>query len=727
MKSLLPPLRILAVLVGGWLSCSASGLAASVQVAADPGAAGTQARVIVKFRASARTAALGSTARPLTALHQAAALGQRLGRSLRDGVTLADRTQLIHASGIDSSRLAAELAADPAVEYAVPDQVRRAHAIPIDPLYGSNTSAVALPYTPAAGQWYLRKPTASAPATTTQLVSSIDAETAWSLQTGSSAIVVAVLDSGVRPDHPDLSGRLVPGRDFLGNSWMAGDGDGWDADPTDLGDGISAADIAAHQATSADPCFGLISADASASSWHGTQVAALIAANHDGHGMAGVAPGVQVMPLRVLGKCGGFDSDIIAAARWAVGLPVADPVSGATLPGPAVPARILSLSLGGIGNCSAAYRDALSAVRAAGALVVVSAGNDGGAVNTPANCDGVVAVGGTDHSGFKGAVATSGGGSFASSLGRHVTLTAPMGDCVNSLDPATRQPCLYPIVSAANPGDPGPVAYSEPSVAMFFTGDFSASAANGRVGVGTSFAAPLVAGAAALVWSSSPNLSAPQVRSILQGTARLNPSKAGTTSCAEPSSNALYQTQPQGTCICTTETCGAGMLDAGAAVKAVAGGSKLFALIEDMPSVVNFDPTATTTVTLTGSAFRAGIGGAVATSVPSYKWSVAGVAWMPTVTGTASQMFRISGAGTFMVRLTVTDPNDPTQQVTTSQTLTVEAVAPSGGGSGGTPGGGGTPTTANDSAKSGLGLNWVDVLLAVGLIGFGVAVPRRRR
>jgi serine protease len=731
MKSLLPPLRILAVFVGGWLSCSASGLAASVQVAADPGAAGTQARVIVKFRASARTAALGSTARSLTALHQAAALGQRLGRSLRDGVTLADRTQLIHASGIDSSRLAAELAADPAVEYAVPDQVRRAHAIPIDPLYGSNTSSVALPYTPAAGQWYLRKPTASAPATTTQLVSSIDAETAWSLQTGSSAIVVAVLDSGVRPDHPDLSGRLVPGRDFLGNSWMAGpgDGDGWDPDPTDLGDGISAADIAAHQATSADPCFGLTSADASASSWHGTQVAALIAANHDGHGMAGVAPGVQVMPLRVLGKCGGFDSDIIAAARWAVGLPVVDPVSGATLPGPAVPARILSLSLGGIGNCSAAYRDALSAVRAAGALVVVSAGNDGGAVNTPANCDGVIAVGGTDHSGFKGAVATSGGGSFASSLGRHVTLTAPMGDCVNSLDPATRQPCLYPIVSAANPGDPGALAYSEPSVAMFFTGDFGASAANSRIGVGTSFAAPQVAGAAALVWSSNPGLSAPQVRSILQGTTRLHPSRVGGgTACNEPSSNAIYQTQPQGTCICTSETCGAGMLDAGAAVRAVTTGSQLFALIEGMPPVVNFDPTSTTvtSVILTGSAFRAGASGAILVPVSSYRWALGSgsmIAWMPAMSGAASQTFTVRGAGTFMVRLTVTDASGA--QATSVQTLTVEAVSPSGGGTtgGGSTGGGTTPTSGS-STQSGLSLGGPEALLAIVLIALG---GRRRR
>jgi len=725
-----PLLRVLLPLLGGLLSSPMLGWAASGQGATDPAA---QARVIVKLKASTRVAAQGGSVRPLSALRQAAALGQRIGRPLRDGVTLAERTQLIHATGIDSARLAAELSADPAVEYAVPDRIRRAHAIPTDPLYGSNTSSVTLPYTPAVGQWYLRKPTASAPATTTQLVSSIDAETAWSLQTGSSTVVVAVLDSGVRPDHPDLSGRLAAGRDFLSNSWMAGDGDGWDADPTDLGDGVSGDDITNHNATSADPCYGLTANDASASDWHGTQVAALIAANHDRHGMAGVAPGVQIMPLRVLGKCGGFDSDIIAAARWAVNLPVLDPVSGSALPGPAVPARILNLSLGGVGNCSAAYRDLVAAVQAQGVMLVVSAGNDGGAVNTPANCDGVVAVGGTDHSGLKGAVTISGGGLFASSLGRHVTLTAPMGDCVNVIDPTTRQACLYPIVSAANPGDPGPVPYSEPSVAMFFTGDYSTSAVNGRIGVGTSFAAPQVTGAAALVWSSSPTLTAQQVRSILQSTTRLNPSKAGVTACAEPSSNALYQTQPQGTCICTSETCGAGMLDAGAAVKAVVAGSQLFALIEGMPSVVNFDPTSTTAtaITLIGSAFRAGPGGAVAASVSTYRWALGSgstIAWMPTMTGTASQVFRVSGAGTFTVRLTVTDANG--LQATSAQTLTVEAVSPSSGGSGGTSGGGTgggtTPTTTDNSAKSGLALSWVDVLLAAGLIGLGAARRRRR-
>lgn len=712
--------RTLGLLLSGLLSFP---LFAQTAASAD------QARVIVKFKASTRPAAQAAPLRQLAVLRQAASLGVRIGRPLRDGATLAERTQLIHASGVDSARLAAELAADPAVEYAVPDRIRRAHAIPTDPLYGSNTSAVALPYTPAVGQWYLRKPTASAPATTTQLVSSIDAETAWSLQTGSSGIVVAVLDSGVRPDHPDLSGRLVAGRDFLSNSWMAGDGDGWDGDPTDLGDGISAADIAAHQATSADPCFGLTSADASSSDWHGTQVAALIAANHDRHGMAGVAPGVGIMPLRVLGKCGGYDSDIIAAARWAVNLPVVDPATGSVLPGPAVPARILNLSLGGVGNCSAAYRDLVSAVQAQGALLVVSAGNDGGAVNTPGNCDGVIAVGGTDHSGLKGAVTLNGGVTFASSLGRHVTLTAPMGDCVNVVDPVARQACLYPIVSAANPGDPGPVPYSEPSVAMFFSGDFSASAANGRLGVGTSFAAPLVSGAAALVWSSSPTLTAAQVRSILQGSSRLNPSKAGVRACVEPSSNAIYQTQPQGTCICTTETCGAGMLDAGAAVKAVVGGAQLFALIEGMPAVVNFDPSATTatSVTLTGSAFRAGTGGAMSALVPTYRWALGSgstIAWMPTMTGTASQVFRVSGAGTFTVRLTVTDANGV--QASSSQTLTVEAVSPSGGGSttGGGSTGGGTAPTGSSSTQSGLALDWPEAVLAAVLIALSA---RRRR
>ena len=59
---------------------------------------------------------------------------------------------------------------------------------------------------------------------------SINATSAWSQSTGQD-VTVAVVDTGILPDHPDISGKLLPGYDFISDSWMAGDGDGRDADP----------------------------------------------------------------------------------------------------------------------------------------------------------------------------------------------------------------------------------------------------------------------------------------------------------------------------------------------------------------------------------------------------------------------------------------------------------------------------------------------------------------
>ncbi len=107
------------------------------------------------------------------------------------------------------------------------------------------------------------------------------------------------------------------------------------------------------------------------SSWHGTQTSGLIGAlTNNGIGMASVGRIVRILPVRVLGKCGGFDSDIIAGMRWAAGLDVPGAPVNPT------PARVLNLSLGGDGACTAAYTDAVAEINAAGAVVVASAGNE---------------------------------------------------------------------------------------------------------------------------------------------------------------------------------------------------------------------------------------------------------------------------------------------------------------------------------------------------------------
>ena len=284
------------------------------------------------------------------------------------------------ASGIGSEQLARRLAADPEVESVSVDVRRHRYAAPNDPLYPAGQPATP---GPAVGQWYLRAPSGAVQA-------SIDAEAAWAVTSGKPGVIVAVLDTGVRFDHADLAGKLLPGYDMISDDVIAGDGDGRDADASDPGDFLTAADKAANPSTF-DGC------DVSDSSWHGTQTASLVGAATDNRiGMASIGRNVRVLPLRVLGKCGGYDSDIQAAMRWAAGLDVPG------VPPNPTPAAVISMSLGSDGACSSSYVSVVSEVTAAGTLVVAAAGNSAGrAVVTPANCPGVLAVGELRHVGTK--------------------------------------------------------------------------------------------------------------------------------------------------------------------------------------------------------------------------------------------------------------------------------------------------------------------------------------
>ena len=315
---------------------------------------------------------------------------------------------------------------------------------------------------------------------------------------------MAVLDTGVRFDHADLlrvaaGGNLLPGYDMISDVDIANDGDGRDADPSDPGDWLTLAEV-----TQSGGAFEDCSDAAEDSSWHGTQTSGLIAAlTGNGIGMASVGRNVRVLPVRVLGKCGGFDSDIIAGMRWAAGLAVAG------VPANPTPARVLNLSLGGEGACTAAYVSAVADVTAAGAVVVAAAGNSAGhSVTTPANCPGVIAVAGLRHAGTKVGF---------SDLGPEIALSAPAGNCV---DVGVNDPCRYPILTTANPGTMAPVSHA--AGGSVYTDAFRAS-------VGTSFSAPLVAGTAALMFSAQPGLSPSAVRSLLQATARPFPTSSADT------------------------------------------------------------------------------------------------------------------------------------------------------------------------------------------------------
>ena len=230
--------------------------------------------------------------------------------------------------------------------------------------------------------------------------------------------MVAVVDTGVRFEHPDLlpvalGGNLLPGYDMVSDAATANDGDGRDADASDPGDWVTRAEMS-QPGSSLFRC----ATSPENSSWHGTQLAGLIAAlTNNGIGMAGAAPGVRMLPVRVLGKCGGYDSDIIAGMRWAAGLSVPD------APANPYPARVINLSLGGdgrvLGRVSAGGR------RDHGCRYGDRGGGrePGHAVAQPANCAGVIAVAGLRHAGTKVGF---------SSLGPEVAISAPGGNCVNT-------------------------------------------------------------------------------------------------------------------------------------------------------------------------------------------------------------------------------------------------------------------------------------------------------
>lgn len=602
-----------------------------------------EGRVIVRFKADAPTVQarqLPARAAPTEVAdlmqRRADRLSQRHGTRLSPGRALDARTQVVFGAGIDSATLARRLAMDPEVELAVVDQRRYVSRVPNDPIY-ANGAGIG----PAAGQWYLKPPGNG-------VVSSINAEAAWDRSTGSPSVAVAVIDTGVRLDHPDLAANLLPGYDMIGAGGggatrlaVANDGDLHDPDPSDPGDWVTDA-----EATSLN-----CGSDAVGnSSWHGTRVAGLIGAvSNNGIGMAGVSWAGKIVPIRALGKCGGYDSDILAAVRWAVGInPPGITVSNAN------PVKVINMSLGSTGACGALYTEAFRDANARGAVVVVAAGNSAGEpVDSPANCAGALAVTGLRHVGTKVGF---------SSMGPEVAIAAPGGNCVN-LSGA----CLYPMVTTTNAGLQGPT-----------TNTYSFNNAT----VGTSFATPLVAGAVALLFSVDPTLTPARVRSLLQQSARPFPTSgvglAGETppsACPAPVRGVEVLE-----CYCTTSTCGAGMLDAAAALQALGP-------VVPAPQVsIQGASTGVVgeVVALSGSAVLGG-----GRSVSSYQWTVQSGAATITGATTASANLSASAAGPVTVQLTVTDSGGSTGSSTFSVNFSAPAPAPAPTSTGGSGGGGG--------------------------------------
>jgi serine protease len=544
------------------------------------------AGVIVKLRA----APSGTTTQKLNSMaDRGARLAKRTGLAIEMRREIGPSTFATRiGDGVTINESLARLRADPEVEYAVPDHRRYALATnPNDPLF--------------AGQWYLKDTE----------VSAINAINAWDRELGASGVVIAVLDTGVLFDHPDLGrtangGKLLPGFDFVSDTAVANDGGGRDADASDPGDWVDSSDQANAQ---------FANCDLGDSSWHGTRVAGMIAAlTNNGSGVAGIDWNSRILPVRVLGKCGGLDSDIITAMRWAAGIHV----NG--VPDNPNPARILNMSLGSTSTCEASYLDAVQELTARKVVIVIAAGNEGTMVSSPANCGGVASVAAIRHAGSKVGF---------SNLGPEVTIAAPGGNCVNINGGA----CLFSLDTTSNSGLTVPASHN-------FTDQFNSN-------LGTSFSTPIVAGVAALMISRNNNLSTSQILARLREGARPFPTTVADAptiqACHVPANTQDFQLEQ---CLCTTDTCGAGMVDATNALNAA---ERPIAAIAPPANVF---PGQTVSLSASGSAAACG------NNITGFAWTVVSPATNPpAIVGadTATASVNAPMVGTVTLRLTVTD------------------------------------------------------------------------
>src|SRR5450755_519291 len=368
----------------------------------------TTQQLIVKFKSE------GTARRALSAQDRVAALAGDAATTLsylRPMALEAHVVTLDHAVPLSEARAVADrLAANADVEYAQPDRRLKASLVPSDEFIFQQT--------------YLGSGAAG-----------ISAFAAWEITTGSPNVVVAVVDTGFRP-HAGIAGRFVQGYDFISDPAMANDGDDRDSDASDPGDWVSQADKDGPLSSSTD-------CPIANSSWHGTAVSGVIGANGNDHAWtAGIDWSAKILPVRVLGKCGGSLSDIIAGVAWAAGLIV----PGA--PVNASPAQVINMSLGDSSttSCSAIEQSVFNAALANGVTraIVVAAGNgsDDIANHAPANCSGVISVGATTSTGNRAAYSNFGptliisapGGQYPQFDGIYALTdsgkTVPVGDAI---------------------------------------------------------------------------------------------------------------------------------------------------------------------------------------------------------------------------------------------------------------------------------------------------------
>ena len=417
-------------------------LSLGVGTASAQSAEGPPQRVIVKWRGAELAVQSAQAERAVSDAESRIGVATMALRTTATGAEVRRLNRRVTQQELND--LIATLAADPNVEYVEEDRLMKRLLTPNDSRYSE--------------QWHYY-----------ETAGGLNLPAAWDITTGT-GVTVAVIDTGYRP-HVYLNANIVGGYDFISDTFVANDGNGRDSNAQDPGDWNTAGQCPP------DP-------GAYDSSWHGTHVAGTIAAlTNNGSGVAGVAFGARVLPLRVLGRCGGYTSDIADAIVWA---------SGGTVSGvPANPnvARVISMSLGGQGSCDTTTQNAINSARSRGSVVVVAAGNEqqNAANVSPANCSGVITVAAVNRNGVR---------AWYSNYGAVVDVAAPGGDTS-----VTANGVLSTLNSGAT--TPGSDTYE------FYQG--------------TSMATPHVAGVVALMLSRNSALTPDEVETRLKSSTRAFP------------------------------------------------------------------------------------------------------------------------------------------------------------------------------------------------------------